>query len=338
MASKVRVFVPTENIIDNKATITGGDASHISRVMRLGVGDIITVCDMKRNVYDGEIMTVSKDCVTVALNLTEKHDTELPCMVTVYQGVPKGDKLETVIFKSYDAPVLEEQLDMAYYNTYDNIPGAGTYVVELNNGDKLIKTGLGIVNYKMWGVPSAQYYDVFFGANFMNNIGHIDRQLVMIRPSNGQDYETFIYDQYFDMVVDGAISATDETLAAIAAIAQLPRVIKLSHEPLVIAAREAYNKIATRDQQALVTDYATLVSAENKIQRLKDEANAPDVAPDEPNTPNENPNDTVVPDKDNSTVGYVIAIAVLSAIIVAGAVLSVLFMIKIKKRYDRPLM
>ena len=46
MASKVRVFVPTENIIDNKATITGGDASHISRVMRLGVGDIITVCDI----------------------------------------------------------------------------------------------------------------------------------------------------------------------------------------------------------------------------------------------------------------------------------------------------
>jgi 16S rRNA (uracil1498-N3)-methyltransferase len=115
MAAKVRVFVPTENIIDNKATITGGDASHISRVMRLGVGDIITVCDMKRNVYDGEIMTVSKDCVTVSLNLTEKYDTELPCMVTVYQGVPKGDKLETVIQKSVElgasriVPVLCER-------------------------------------------------------------------------------------------------------------------------------------------------------------------------------------------------------------------------------------
>lgn len=249
------------------------------------------------------------------------------------------DSLETVIFKSYVAPVLEEQLDVAYYNTYSNIPGNGTYEIPLNNGDVLVKEGLGIVDFYMWNVPSGLYYDVFFGASFMNNIGHIDRQLVMIRPSNGQYYETFIYGQYFDKVIDGAISATDETLAAIAAIAQLPRVIKLTHEPLVIAAREAYNKIATRDQQALVTDYATLVSAENKIQRLKDEASAPDITPpDDTNTPNDNPIDTVEPQKDRSTVGYVIAIIVLSVMLVGGAVASVLFMVKMKKRYDRPLM
>ncbi|MBO4983919.1 MAG: leucine-rich repeat protein [Clostridia bacterium] len=249
------------------------------------------------------------------------------------------DSLETVIFRSYKAPILEEQLDVAYYNSYDNIPGSGTFNVELNNGDVLIKEGLGIVDYYMWNVPAGLYYDVFFGANFMNNIGHIDRQLIMIRPSNGQGYENFVYDQYFEKVIDGAISATDETLAAIAAIAKLPRIIKLTDEHLVVAAREAYNKIATRDQQALVTDYATLVSAENKIQRLKDEALNPDITPpDDPNTPNDNPIDPVTPDKDRSTVGYVIAIVVLAVMLVGGAVAVVIVMIKMKKRYDRPLM
>ncbi len=115
MSSKVRVFVPTENIIDNKAVITGGDASHISRVMRLCVGDVITVCDMKRNVYEGVLLSVSNDAVEAELYLTDKYDTELPCKVTVYQGVPKGDKLETVIQKSVElgayriVPVLCER-------------------------------------------------------------------------------------------------------------------------------------------------------------------------------------------------------------------------------------
>lgn len=102
MSSKLRVFVPTENISDDKAIIEGSDASHIVRVMRLSVGDEITVCDMKRNVYDATIIAASPDKVVVSLALTSKQDTELPCKVVVYQGVPKGDKLETVIQKSVE--------------------------------------------------------------------------------------------------------------------------------------------------------------------------------------------------------------------------------------------
>ena len=271
------------------------------------------------------------------------------------------DDLTTVVFKSYKAPILEEQLDVAYYNSYDNIPGSGRYNLPLNNGDILAKDGLGIVDYYMWNVPSGMYYDVFFGANFMNHIGHIDRQLTMIRPSNGQNYETFIFDQYFGKVIDGSISATDETLAAIAAIAKLPKNIRLTHEPLVIAAREAYNKIATRDQQALVADYSVLVSAENRIQRLKDEQNSgeqdkPNVpdsgdTPSTPDTPNSgstttpSTNDSTVnsaptvdsvgggaaPNAQSSNVGLVVVIIVLSVLVVCGTTFAVIYIVKLKK-------
>ena len=248
------------------------------------------------------------------------------------------DKLETVIFRSYEAPVLEEQLDVAYYNSYDNIIGGGTYSVPLNNGTVLTKQGLGIVDYYMWNVPSGMYYDVLFGANFIDNIGHFDRALIMIRPSNGQGYENFIYGQYFDRVVDGAISATDDTLAAIAAIAKLPRVIKLSHEALVIEAREAYNKIPTRDQQALVEGYATLVSAENKIARLKAEQeaeNKPSVpdTPTTPNTPSVKPSAPVtqVTVEESSNIGFIVTIIILSAVIVACAAFMTVYIIKTKK-------
>ena len=96
------MFVPTENIFGSEAVIKGGDAFHISGVMRLGVGDVITVCDMKRNVYDGKLVCVSNEEVRVDLVPLDKTDTELPCNVTVYQGVPKGDKLETVVQKSVE--------------------------------------------------------------------------------------------------------------------------------------------------------------------------------------------------------------------------------------------
>ncbi len=115
MSSRIRVFVPTENISDNEALITGGDAFHIAGVMRLCIGDVITVCDMKRNVYDGILVSVSKEEVRCKLEKTDKKDTELPCRVTVYQGVPKGDKFETVVQKSVElgafriVPVLCER-------------------------------------------------------------------------------------------------------------------------------------------------------------------------------------------------------------------------------------
>lgn len=115
MSSKLRVFVPTDNISENKAKILGGDASHIVKVMRLKLGDEITVCDMKRNVYNGVIIQADIEKVIVELTLDKKDDTELPCKVVVYQGVPKGDKLETVIQKAVElgatriVPVLCER-------------------------------------------------------------------------------------------------------------------------------------------------------------------------------------------------------------------------------------
>ena len=286
---------------------------------------------------DGTVVTVAEDTVRIgafAFAGTNVVTVQLPHSLNAigHKAFYACDELEAVIFRSYVAPVLEEQLDPNYYNTYDNIPAKGEFSFQNYDGSVVTKVGLGIVDYFMWNVPSGMYYDVFYGANFMNYIGHIDRQLVMIRPSNGQLYQTFIYEQYFDKVVDGALSATDETLAAIAAIAQLPKTIRLSHEPLVIAARQAYDKIATRDQQALVLEYTTLVSAENRIRLLKGNGagNTPEAdKPTVPNTPSEPilPLDPVIPAEPSYT-GFIVTIVILSVVILGGGVFITLYMLK----------
>ena len=81
-------------------------------------------------------------------------------------------------------------------------------------------------------------------------------------------YDSYIYNQYFDLTIDGAAGADDTTLAAINAIKAIPEKVGYEDRALVEAAREAYTKIATTQQQALVTNYADLISAEQRITAL----------------------------------------------------------------------
>jgi len=47
-----KFFVRQDRIGDNKVTIIGDDAFHISRALRMAKGEHITVCDMQCNEYD----------------------------------------------------------------------------------------------------------------------------------------------------------------------------------------------------------------------------------------------------------------------------------------------
>lgn len=178
------------------------------------------------------------------------------------------NRLSLISFSSYDAPILEEEYDPAYYSTYLNIPASGDYSFTTTDGTVLTYQGLEIVPYFMWNVADLPT-NVYYGANFVDYVGHLNSKLLMIRPVNGQNYGSFIFDQYFATVIDGAAAADDVTLDAIAAIERLPENITLRDEALVLAAREAYNKISTMEQKALVTDYDRLTQAEKRISDLK---------------------------------------------------------------------
>ena len=224
------------------------------------------------------------------------------------------DKLSLVVFTSYDAPILEEEFDSTYFESYKNLPGSGkgygTYT-DFDGKEVEIKP-LGVIPYFMWNVYGA-YSNVFYGANFVDYIGHVDSKLTMVRPSNGEHYETFIFNQYFDLVIDGDVAADDATLAAIAAINQIPERVELTHEAIVAAARAAYNKIATLDQQALVENYGKLLSAEQRIAALKAaQQTGEEPAPVEPSAP--------------VNVWMIVAIVALVLLAAAGVAITILAM------------
>ncbi len=107
MSSIPRVFVSAESITDNRVVITGSDAGHLTRVLRLRVGDKIVVCDMQRTEYTGTIACRDSETVTVELSEEKTSFAEPPFHITLYQGMPKGDKLETIVQKAVELGVGE---------------------------------------------------------------------------------------------------------------------------------------------------------------------------------------------------------------------------------------
>ncbi|MBE7050439.1 MAG: 16S rRNA (uracil(1498)-N(3))-methyltransferase [Ruminococcaceae bacterium] len=94
-----RFFIGTSLEGENSVTITGDDVSHIVRVLRLKEDDDIVVCDSDGTDCVCSITSFSKDEVTATILSRGKCQTEPPLSITLYQGVPKGDKLDTVVQK-----------------------------------------------------------------------------------------------------------------------------------------------------------------------------------------------------------------------------------------------
>ncbi len=218
-------------------------------------------------------------------------------------------KLEQVVFNSYYAPILEEEFDPAYYESLEHVPGTGDFGSYTDyDGNEIQINGAGILPYYMWNATDGLYSNVFYGANFVDYVGYVKDKLTMVRPANGQEYDSFIMGEYFDLVIDGPKAPDDTTVACLDAINAIPERVTYEHKALVEAARAAYTKIATTEQQALVTNYSVLVSAEQRVAALDPNAQAPA----EEEKPVEEP-------KDNSLLGVILCLVIVAAIGVCGA-------------------
>ena len=195
------------------------------------------------------------------------------------------NKLVFVSFSSYESPILEEEYDSSYYESMENIPAIGEYEFQDYYKNPMVFEGQGIIPFFMWNVTDLPG-NFFYGANFVDYVGKVENKVTMIRPSNGKYYDSFILNQYFGAVVDGATAADKTTLSAIEIIKGLPtnaKEITINHKPMVEAARAAYNKIMTDEQRALVPSdvLEILTNAEKRISDIeyllseKDDTKAP---------------------------------------------------------------
>lgn len=87
-------------------TVIGGeDGRHIARSLRMRPGEKLTLCNGDGDDFLCEITDISGDDVT--LDILERRDSvgEPSVQVTVYQGLPKSDKMDWIAQKSVEAGV-----------------------------------------------------------------------------------------------------------------------------------------------------------------------------------------------------------------------------------------
>lgn len=87
-------FVP-----ENKITLSDEQARHIAKSLRMKKGDMLTLSCQDGNDYGCIIDEITKDTVTLSVCYKQANGSEPTVKVKLYQGVPKGDKLEDIIQK-----------------------------------------------------------------------------------------------------------------------------------------------------------------------------------------------------------------------------------------------
>ncbi len=102
-----RFFVPSENFSEQLLRITGEDAFHIARALRMAVGDFITVCDMHGAEYSCRITKIRDTVCECEIISKAEGKTEHPVYISLYMAYPKGDKLETVTQKAVELGASE---------------------------------------------------------------------------------------------------------------------------------------------------------------------------------------------------------------------------------------
>lgn len=124
-----KFFVKENQVNNNKITILGTDVNHIKNVLRLQLNENIQICnsDNQEN-YLCKIKDISDEQIKCDVLEKIEETVEPVVKVTIFQGLPKSDKMELIIQKSVELGVYSiAPVDM------------GRCIVKLNEKDKLKK-------------------------------------------------------------------------------------------------------------------------------------------------------------------------------------------------------
>ncbi len=91
--------------VDEEIVIDGQDAVHLRRSLRLREGDEVLLCDGRSTEYDTVIDRFGEETVVLRVQAVRSSTAEPTLKVTLYQGLPKGDKMEWIIQKAVELGV-----------------------------------------------------------------------------------------------------------------------------------------------------------------------------------------------------------------------------------------
>lgn len=104
-----RFFVEQEQLKESPLRIEGEDYRHIHQVLRMKPGEEVLISDGGEQEYLCVILEYDTEQSCVYLKITDvfRNFRELPAEIILFQGYPKGDKLETIVQKAVELGATE---------------------------------------------------------------------------------------------------------------------------------------------------------------------------------------------------------------------------------------
>ena len=107
-----KFFLPKETSlgvrkVSDVIEITGDDARHISRTLRMKVSDSVTVSNSEGTDYLCEIDSITSDTVYLKILSVKESDTESSVKSALFQALIKYDKMDNVIQKAVELGVSD---------------------------------------------------------------------------------------------------------------------------------------------------------------------------------------------------------------------------------------
>lgn len=102
-----RFFVEESQIYNGIVHITGSDVNHIKNVLRMRPGEKILVSTGGEKEYHCAVSDFPEGEVLAAVEEVTAADRELPSGIVLFQGLPKGDKMELIIQKAVELGAME---------------------------------------------------------------------------------------------------------------------------------------------------------------------------------------------------------------------------------------
>ncbi|MBR5322223.1 MAG: 16S rRNA (uracil(1498)-N(3))-methyltransferase [Clostridia bacterium] len=97
-----RFFDDFEMLDGNTVAVGGESARHISRSLRMKVGEKIVVCDGSGKEYECVLESFTPDSVTAKIVDVSRNVSEPSYKAVVYQACPKSDKMDTIVQKAVE--------------------------------------------------------------------------------------------------------------------------------------------------------------------------------------------------------------------------------------------
>lgn len=103
-----KFFVRQNQVDDGKIVINGQDVKHIRNVLRAKVGEELEICNSETGEnFLCSISEFNEDKIWCKIEQKIQEETESNVKVTIFQGLPKADKMEYIIQKSVELGVYD---------------------------------------------------------------------------------------------------------------------------------------------------------------------------------------------------------------------------------------